>query len=196
MEHTEFTAFAAYFEVLCKNKGIEIHSGIKETPARVCESMDFLLRGYSFSERHIKELIKTFDDDCPEGYDEIIFVKNIDFYSICEHHLLPFFGKIHVAYLPNKKLIGKSKLERLVEVYSRRLQMQERLVSQIAYAIMNFPNPKPLAAACIIASSRHLCTCARGVENENSEMGTSSMQGKFREHSIKMELLQLLNMRR
>lgn len=148
--------------------------GLKETPERVIKSYDFLCSGYS---KDPQSVIKTFSS---ETYDQMILLKDIEMYSLCEHHMLPFFGKAHIAYIPNGRVIGVSKLARLLEIYSRRLQIQERIGEQITSSLMEGLNAK--GAACIIEAN-HLCMRMRGVEKQNSVMVTSSLKGVFLERT-------------
>ena len=146
--------------------------GLKKTPFRVSESLAFLTRGYRMDpDKVINDAVFT------EDYEEMIVQKDIDFFSLCEHHLLPFFGKAHVAYLPRHKIVGVSKLARLVDVYARRLQVQERLTSQIASTIMDKLNP---LGAAVVIEAEHLCMRMRGVEKQNSLIITSTLLGAFR----------------
>ena len=146
--------------------------GLKKTPHRVTESLAFLTRGYQMDpDKVINDAVFT------EDYEEMIVQKDIDFFSLCEHHLLPFFGKAHVAYLPRHKIIGVSKLARLVDVFARRLQVQERLTNQIATTIMEKLNP---LGAAVVIEAEHLCMRMRGVEKQNSLMITSTLLGAFR----------------
>ena len=146
--------------------------GLKKTPQRVTESLAFLTRGYRMDpDKVINDAVFT------EDYEEMIVQKDIDFFSLCEHHLLPFFGKAHVAYLPRHKIIGVSKLARLVDVFARRLQVQERLTNQIATTIMEKLNP---LGAAVVIEAEHLCMRMRGVEKQNSLMITSTLLGAFR----------------
>ncbi len=145
--------------------------GLARTPLRVRKSMQFLTSGYREDAAAI--LSRTFD----VKHDEMVVVKEIDFFSLCEHHMLPFTGKCHVAYMPDQKIVGLSKIPRLVDMFSRRLQVQERLTTQIAEAINE--HLKPLGVACVMEAS-HLCTKMRGVQKQNSSMVTSSMLGVFR----------------
>lgn len=146
--------------------------GLRKTPFRVAEALNFLTRGYQMDpDKVINDAVFT------EDYQEMIVQKDIDFYSLCEHHLLPFFGKAHVAYIPHHKIVGLSKLARLVDAYARRLQVQERLTNQIATTIME--KLKPLGVAVVI-EAEHLCMRMRGVEKQNSQIITSTLLGAFR----------------
>lgn len=145
--------------------------GLKETPERVIRSWDILYGGYQQSP---EDVIKVFEDD---NSDEMVLLKDVEFYSTCEHHMLPFFGKAHIAYLPNNRVVGISKLARLLEVYARRLQIQERLGDQVTSALMK--HLMPLGAACVL-EAQHFCMTARGVQKQNSIMVTSSLKGVFR----------------
>jgi len=159
--------------------------GLQKTPQRVEESLRFLTSGYKIEIEDIFEEA-TFVED----YDEMVLVKDIDFYSLCEHHLLPFYGKCHIAYIPDKKIVGLSKLVRLVEVFSRRLQVQERLTTQIAHTIKEHLNPLGVG---VVIEAYHLCMMMRGVEKQNSQITTSSMLGIFRQkQSTRMEFMALL----
>lgn len=146
--------------------------GLKATPKRVIKAWQFWTSGYK---KDIKEIMTTFNSD---GFDQMIVVKEIDFYSHCEHHLAPFYGKIHIGYIPNGKVLGVSKFARLIEIFSRRLQIQERMTKQIADTIMEYLKPKGVA---VIIEGIHLCMRSRGVEKQNSIMQTSCMLGSFRE---------------
>ena len=162
--------------------------GLKDTPRRVVKSWGEIYSGYSKSP---KDILTVFDAN---GYDEIVLLKDIELYSMCEHHMLPFFGKAHVAYIPDKKIIGISKLARLVDIYARRLQIQERIGQQVTTALMEYLQPK--AAACIIEAT-HMCMRMRGVSKQNSVMTTSSMVGAFMtKPEARTELLQLINSRK
>lgn len=147
--------------------------GLVRTPERMEKSMAFLTRGYAMD---VTEVLHDalFDVD----YDEMVIVKDIEFFSQCEHHLLPFFGKAHIAYVPNGKVIGLSKIPRLVDVFSRRLQVQERLTKQVSEAIQEAINPQGVA---VILEAQHLCMMMRGVEKQHSSTVTSAMLGVFKE---------------
>jgi GTP cyclohydrolase I len=159
--------------------------GLEKTPARVEKTLRFLTSGYH---QNAKEVLNG--AFYSEAYEEMILVKDIDLYSLCEHHMLPFFGKCHVAYLPDKKVIGISKIARLVEIYSRRLQIQERLTSQIAEAIIEHLQPLGVA---VLIEARHLCMIMRGVQKQDSMAITRAMLGKFKEDPrIRMEFMSLI----
>jgi len=148
--------------------------GLRHTPERFERAFRYLTGGYQQDPEKI--LNGAVFDVC---YDEMVVVKDIELYSLCEHHLLPFFGKCHVAYLPDKKVVGLSKIPRLVNMFSRRLQIQERLTNQIAQAIQNCVNPLGVG---VVIEARHLCMVMRGVEKQNSETITSAMLGAFRDN--------------
>jgi GTP cyclohydrolase IA len=146
--------------------------GLAKTPYRVTQALTFLTRGYQLDPgKVINDALFT------EDYEEMIVQKDIDFYSLCEHHMLPFFGKAHVAYIPHHKIVGISKLARLVDVYARRLQVQERLTNQIANTIMEKLDPLGVA---VVIEAEHLCMRMRGVEKQNSIIITSTLLGAFR----------------
>lgn len=159
--------------------------GLRDTPDRVAKSFKFLTRGYH---QDIEEVINGafFEADC----DEMVIVKDIEFYSLCEHHLLPFYGKCHIGYVPTGKVFGVSKLARVVDVFARRLQLQERLTKQVAETISNSINPLGVA---VVMEAQHLCMTMRGVQKQNSVMVTSSMLGCFREEvAARNEFLSLI----
>ena len=162
--------------------------GLLDTPRRVEKSMRFLTSGYQANvDEVLNNALFTVD------YSEMVIVKDIDFYSLCEHHLLPFFGKCHVAYLPQGKVIGLSKIPRLVDVFARRLQVQERLTNQIAQVILEKVNPLGVA---VVMEGTHLCMSMRGVEKQNSFAVTSAMLGAFRTSSrTRAEFLELIKHR-
>ena len=161
--------------------------GLKDTPRRVVKSWNELYSGYS---RTPADVLTTFSAD---GYDQIVLLKDIEMFSMCEHHMLPFFGKAHVAYIPGDKIIGISKLARLVDIFSRRLQIQERIGEQVTSALMTYLQPK--GAACIIEAA-HMCMRMRGVGKQESTMVTSSLKGVFMEkQAAREELMALINKR-
>ncbi len=178
---------------LIKNLLVELgedpnREGLLNTPKRVAKAYEFLTSGYRADiDQVLNNALFTVD------YSEMVIVKDIDFYSLCEHHLLPFFGKCHVAYIPSNRVIGLSKIPRLVDVFARRLQVQERLTNQIADTIRD--TIKPLGVAVVIEAT-HLCMAMRGVEKQNSFAVTSAMVGAFRDQGrTRMEFLELLKMR-
>jgi len=159
--------------------------GLRKTPARVVETLRFLTQGYS---ENVEEILKDALFDVQ--YDEMVIIRNIEVYSLCEHHLLPFFGKCHVGYLPSRKVIGLSKVIRLVELFARRLQVQERLTQQIAQTIKEQANPQGVG---VIIEAQHLCMMMRGVEKQNVKVTTSTLLGKFRQDQrSRMEFLNLV----
>lgn len=158
--------------------------GLVETPKRIVKMWDEIYAGYKMNPADMFTVFST------DGYDQIVLLKNIKFYSMCEHHNLPFFGVAHIAYLPNEKVIGISKLARLLEVYTKRMQIQERIGEQVTQDIMTYLNAR--GAACII-EAEHLCMKMRGVKNPTSTMVTSSLKGVFLENTqTRTELLQLI----
>jgi GTP cyclohydrolase I len=162
--------------------------GLRETPRRVAKSLDFLTSGYRTD---LDALVNNalFDVE----YSEMVIVRDIDFYSMCEHHLLPFYGKCHVAYLPSKRVIGLSKIPRIVDMFARRLQVQERLTEQVADAITD--KVQPLGVA-VVMEATHLCMAMRGVEKQNSITITSAMRGTFRSDArTRGEFLELIRHR-
>ncbi len=160
--------------------------GLEKTPARVVSAWEFMTRGYAEDPKAvINEALFT-----EQEYQEMILCKDVDFYSMCEHHLLPFFGKAHIAYLPNRRIVGLSKLARMVEMYARRLQVQERMTTQIAQTIMEVIEPLGVA---VVLEAEHMCMRMRGVEKQNSRVTTSAMLGVFRKNvETRQELMTLL----
>ncbi len=165
--------------------GEDIHrEGLQDTPARVVRSWKEIYGGYALDP---KDVFKVFDAGT---YDQMVICKNIEFYSMCEHHMLPFHGVAHVAYIPDQKVIGISKLARLVDIFARRLQIQERIGEQVTEALME--NLQPKGAACVIEAA-HMCMRMRGVQKQNSVMETSSLKGVFLSNtSAREELMMLL----
>jgi GTP cyclohydrolase IA len=162
--------------------------GLLRTPERVQKAFGFLTRGYDEDpEALLKNALFTVN------YDEMVIVKDVEMFSLCEHHMLPFFGKVHVAYIPNGKVIGLSKIPRLIELFSRRLQIQERLTTQIAETIQKVIQPQGVG---VVIEARHLCMMMRGVEKQHSAAVTSSMLGCFREEQeTRTEFLSLIRQR-
>jgi len=162
--------------------------GLVRTPERVQKAYQFLTRGYKEdAEALLRKALFTVT------YDEMVIVKDVEMFSLCEHHMLPFFGKVHVAYIPNGKVIGLSKIPRLIEIFSRRLQIQERLTTQIAETIQKTIEPQGVG---VVIEARHLCMMMRGVEKQHSAAVTSSMLGCFRkEQETRTEFLSLIRQR-
>ncbi len=162
--------------------------GLQRTPERMAQALEFLTKGYQEDPQEIlRGALFT------EEYDEMVIVKDVEMFSLCEHHLLPFFGKVHVAYIPNGKVIGLSKIPRLIDVFARRLQVQERLTMQIAESIQQAIAPEGVG---VVIEARHLCMMMRGVEKQHSAAVTSSMLGAFRnEENTRQEFLSLIRSR-
>jgi len=187
------TLTAATFEELVREMLVRLgedseREGLLRTPERVHKAFEFLTRGYNEDpEAMLKKALFTVT------YDEMVIVKDVEVFSLCEHHILPFFGKVHVAYIPNGKVIGLSKIPRLIEIFSRRLQIQERLTTQIAETIQKVIQPQGVG---VVIEARHLCMMMRGVEKQHSQAVTSSMLGCFREEQeTRTEFLSLIRQR-
>jgi len=159
--------------------------GVAQTPNRVVKSWETIYGGYRQKAEDV--LTAQFNS---ENYDEMVVLKNIEFFSTCEHHMLPFFGKAHVAYIPNGSIVGISKLARLVEVFARRLQIQERLTTQIADSLMDIIMP---IGCGVIIEAKHFCMVSRGINKQNSIMETSTLRGIFKEPDVKQDFLKLIN---
>ncbi len=173
-------------ELLVHLKEDPSREGLLKTPERVAKSLHYLTKGYA-------DNIKTIVNGAlfTEDYKEMVIVKDIDFVSMCEHHMLPFYGKVHVAYIPNGKIIGLSKIPRIVDMYARRLQVQERMTRQIADALMEILNPDGVA---VVVEGRHMCMMIRGVEKQHSSATTSTMLGVFQENiKTRTEFLTLIS---
>ncbi len=176
------TAYSSILESIGEDKE---RDGLRDTPARAAKAMQFLTQGY---DQTLEEVLNgaVFESDS----DEMVIVRNIEMYSLCEHHLLPFIGKCHVAYLPRGKVIGLSKVARIVDMYARRLQIQESLTKQIADAVLEVTDGR---GAGVIIESQHMCMMMRGVQKQNSSMTTSAMLGTFRSDiNTRNEFLQLV----
>lgn len=159
--------------------------GLLKTPKRVAKAYQFLTKGYG--QDPVEMINNAF---FTEKQDEMILVKNIDFYSLCEHHMLPFFGKAHVAYLPDDRIIGLSKIARLVEIYARRLQVQERLTRQVADTLNDCLKPKGVA---VVVEAKHMCMQMRGVQKTQAVMSTSAMLGAFHQQATRSEFLAMIS---
>ena len=182
---SEVSTQEMYREILSRLGEDPGRDGLRDTPERVQKSMGFLTKGYR---EDPSEILRgaLFDED----YDEMVIVKDIEIFSLCEHHMLPFFGKVHVAYVPKGKVIGLSKIPRLVEVFARRLQIQERLTRQIADAIQDAIMPQGVG---VVIEARHLCMMMRGIEKQHSSTVTSAMLGCFRRKETRLEFLSLVH---
>jgi GTP cyclohydrolase I len=183
---SENGTLARLVEQLLKELGEDAHrEGLERTPERVATALRYLTSGYSKDPREILN-----DALFVEEYDEMVVVKDIDVFSMCEHHILPFIGKCHVAYMPRKKIVGLSKIPRLVDMYARRLQVQERLTTQIANTLNEVLQPRGVA---VVIEAIHLCMLMRGVEKQNSKAVTSAMLGAFRERpETRAEFMELI----
>ncbi|MCL4548936.1 MAG: GTP cyclohydrolase I FolE [Bacteroidetes bacterium] len=160
--------------------------GLKKTPHRVAKAYEFLTQGYR---KDIKQVLNgaVFN----EKYDEMVIVKDIDFYSMCEHHLLPFYGKVHIAYIPDGKIVGLSKIPRIVDVFARRLQVQERMTQEICDTLEEYLSPRGVA---VVVEAYHMCMMMRGVQKQNSITTTSAMHGIFKEDArTRAEFLNLIS---
>jgi GTP cyclohydrolase I len=195
LEHAKETATltSATYEELIRETLVRLgedpaREGLAATPGRVHKAMKFLTKGYQEDpEALLKEALFTV------SYDEMVIVKDIEMFSLCEHHMLPFFGKVHVAYIPKGRVLGLSKIPRLIELFSRRLQIQERLTTQIAETIQKVIEPQGVG---VVIEARHLCMMMRGVEKQHSAAVTSSMLGCFRnEEETRSEFLSLIRQR-
>lgn len=175
--------------IILKSIGEDVsREGLKRTPERVAKAYEFLAKGYKTD---ISDIVNNaiFHEEC----NEMVVVRNIEFYSLCEHHMLPFYGRCNVAYLPKGKIIGLSKIPRLVDAFSRRLQVQERLTNQIANKLQEILNPYGVG---VIMEGKHLCMMMRGVEKQNSFVTSSAMLGSFKtERATRIEFLNLIQMR-
>jgi GTP cyclohydrolase I len=161
--------------------------GLKKTPERMAKAMQYMMQGYQADARAILDSAKFH-----ESISEMIVVKDIELYSMCEHHMLPFFGKAHIAYIPNGWITGLSKLARVVDVYARRMQVQERLTIEIMNAIKETLNPLGVA---VVIEAKHLCMMMRGVQKQNSVTTTSAFDGEFQKNSTRSEFLKLITAR-
>ncbi|MCS5647632.1 MAG: GTP cyclohydrolase I FolE [Candidatus Marinimicrobia bacterium] len=161
--------------------------GLVRTPSRVAKSWEFFSKGYN---QNLEDIINNAIFE--ENAKDMVIVRDVEFFSLCEHHLLPFFGKAHVGYIPNGKVIGLSKIPRIIDMFSRRLQVQERLTHQVAEALQDVLNPIGVA---VVMEGRHMCMQMRGVEKQNSFASTSAMLGQFRKSSeTRSEFLSIINM--
>jgi len=174
-----------YREVLGEIGEDPDRQGLKSTPTRVAKAMRYLTKGY---EEDPKAIMRSAMFD--EEYSQMVLVKDIELYSLCEHHMLPFFGKAHIAYIPNGKIVGLSKIPRLVDVFARRLQVQERMTNQIRDCLKETLEPLGVA---VVIEARHLCMQMRGVEKQNSVTTTSAFYGEFMEEKTRQEFVNLIS---
>jgi|SRR5579863_707211 len=184
-EQTTGFLISRYKDILGKLGEDPNREGLDKTPERVAKAMQFMMQGYELDANAILDSAKFH-----EPMSEMIIVKDIEIYSLCEHHMLPFFGKAHVAYIPNGWITGLSKIARVVDVYARRLQVQERLTTQILHAIRD--TLQPLGAAVVIEAS-HLCMMMRGVQKQNSVTTTSAFYGEFQKNETRTEFIKLIS---
>lgn len=176
---------ARHYSDILRLLGEDVHrEGLQKTPERVAESMRFLTSGYQTDPEDVLRSAMFTED-----YRQMVIVKDIDFYSMCEHHLLPFFGKAHIAYIPNKKITGLSKIARVVEIFSRRLQVQERMTTQIKECIQNTLNPMGVM---VILEAQHLCMQMRGIQKQHSTTTTSDFTGVFEQAKTREEFISLI----
>ena len=158
--------------------------GLKNTPQRAAKAIEFLTQGYEMDPKQILQSAIF-----SENYNEMVIVKDIELYSLCEHHMLPFFGKAHIAYIPNGKIVGLSKIPRVVDIFSRRLQVQERLTEQILDCLNQTLQPKGVG---VVIEASHMCMMMRGVQKQNSTTTTSGFRGTFKEANTRNEFLKLI----
>jgi len=178
-------AVADRYKDIIENVGEDVsREGLLKTPERASKAMHFLTHGYEMDPAEILRSALFHED-----HNEMVIIKDIEMYSLCEHHMLPFFGKAHVAYIPNGKIVGLSKIPRIVDVFSRRLQVQERLTVQIKDVIDEVLEPLGVA---VVIEAQHLCMMMRGVQKQNSSTTTSSFSGEFEKQTTRMEFMQLL----
>lgn len=177
---------SGFYKEIITDLGEDVNrDGLKKTPERMAKAMQFLTHGYDINP---SEILKSamFDED----YSQMVIVKDIEFYSMCEHHMLPFFGKAHIAYIPNGKIVGLSKLPRIVDAFARRLQVQERLTNEIRDCIQETLNPHGVA---VVMEARHMCMQMRGVEKQNSVTTTSGFTGEFLKKATRDEFIDLIS---
>jgi GTP cyclohydrolase I len=173
------------YESILKNVGEDTsRNGILKTPERAAKAMQFLTQGYNMNPKEILHGAMF-----EESYDDMVLIKDIELYSLCEHHMLPFFGKVHVGYIPNGKIVGLSKIPRVVDVFARRLQVQERLTHDILECINDTLQPKGVG---VVIEAQHMCMMMRGVQKQNSATTTSGFRGEFKNQETRSEFLKLI----
>ncbi len=184
---TETTAILAEnYRIIIENLGENIYrEGLEKTPERAAKAMQYLTHGYGLNPLEIlKSALFT------ENHKQMIIVKDIEVYSMCEHHMLPFFGKAHIAYIPDGKIVGLSKIPRIVDAFSRRMQVQERLTDEIKNCIQEALNPLGVA---VVIEAQHMCMCMRGIQKQNSVTTTSSFNGAFEKNKTRKEFISLVS---
>ncbi|MNS30894.1 GTP cyclohydrolase I FolE [Edaphocola aurantiacus] len=184
-EHTTEELSSLYKSVIVALGEDAERDGLQKTPERMAKAMQYLTHGYQLDAREILNSAKFKED-----YNEMVIVKDIELYSMCEHHLLPFIGKAHIAYIPNGYITGLSKLARVVDVYARRLQVQERLTDQILAALQDTLQPLGVA---VVIEAKHMCMMMRGVQKQNSTTTTSAFSGQFLKNETRSEFLRLIS---
>ena len=185
-EEEKTAQIAEHYKQIIELLGEDVNrEGLLKTPERVSKAMQFLMQGY---EQNPEEILRS--AMFTENYRQMVIVKDIDFYSMCEHHMLPFFGKAHIAYIPNKQITGLSKIARIVEVYARRMQVQERMTTQIKACIQKTLNPMGVM---VIIEAQHLCMQMRGVQKQHSITTTSDFTGVFEQAKTREEFMNLIN---
>ncbi len=182
----QLSSISSAYETILQNLGEDANrEGLKKTPERVAKAMQFLTHGYDLNPEEILRSAMF-----AENYSQMVIVKDIEVYSLCEHHILPFFGKAHIAYIPNGHIVGLSKIPRVVEAFARRLQVQERLTTEIRDCIQKTLNPMGVA---VVIEAQHLCMQMRGIQKQNSVTTTSAFTGEFLKDTTRKEFISLIN---
>ncbi len=180
------TVLADNYKSIIENLGENVYrEGLEKTPERAAKAMQYLTHGYGLNPLEILQSALF-----TENHKQMIVVKDIEVYSMCEHHMLPFFGKAHIAYIPNGKIVGISKIPRIVDAFSRRMQVQERLTDEINACIKEALNPKGVA---VVIEAQHMCMCMRGIQKQNSVTTTSSFTGAFEKNKVRKEFISLVS---
>jgi GTP cyclohydrolase I len=180
------TVLADNYKSIIENLGENVYrEGLEKTPERAAKAMQYLTHGYGLNPLEILQSALF-----TENHKQMIVVKDIEVYSMCEHHMLPFFGKAHIAYIPNGKIVGISKIPRIVDAFSRRMQVQERLTDEINACIQEALNPKGVA---VVIEAQHMCMCMRGIQKQNSVTTTSSFTGAFEKNKVRKEFISLVS---
>ena len=179
-QDTEYIVKQSIYNILRSIGENPDREGLLDTPKRVAKSYKEIFGGY---EQDVDDILTTFEN---EGYDEMVTLRDIEFYSTCEHHMLPFMGTAHISYIPSKRIVGLSKLARVLDVYSKRLQVQERLTTQVADILLEKLNPKGVA---VMLEAKHFCMLCRGARKQNSKMITTSLKGVYNKPEVRAEFL-------